>query len=681
MPWHETGPHFLRRTCNHSVTGEIANRIKKRQLGSGIRETHDSHPAGGAVASEEAVDRNLKLSAVTLGLTMFHAPILTLLTVPLGFYLSLGFFKDGFREIFREKRIGVGVIDTLTCGALLITSQIFTLVFFLVILFISQKVVQRTKDRSEKDLTGAFGEHPRTVWIEKEGVEVEILFEELQVGDTVAVKAGGNIPVDGKIVHGEAAIDQHMLTGESLAVEKGVGDVVLTSTTVVSGRILVLVEQTGEDTVAARIAEILRNTSDFKSSLETRGEKIANKTAMPTIALGGITYLLLGPIPAVAVLMAYFGYNMRISAPLSVLRFLQIASRQGILFKDGRAFESLVEVDTVVFDKTGTLTENRLRVHQLHCWSDRTEPEVLKFAAAAEHGQTHPVAAAILHEARRTSLEIPTGSKTEYEIGLGLRIYVGGHNVLVGSERFMVAEGIALPAELHEVRHSAAEQGCSLVHVAVDRQAIGAIELQPVIRPEAKLVIDRLKQRGLFLCIISGDHEGATRSLAAKLGITECFAQTLPEHKADLIGQLQKRGKKVCFVGDGINDSVALKKADVSISLQGASTIAVDLAQVILLRKDLSALPGLFDIADNLDSNMRRGFLTTIIPGLFCVYGVYFLHYRIFAAIVLYNIGLVAGVANALSPGLKGDSSTRLRLNKNQKYGKENDNESEQLGK
>ena len=605
-----------------------------------------------ALKEERIINRKLQLSAVTFALALFHNPVLLPLILPLGFYLSVGFFKDGYREIFKERKIGVGVMDTLTCGALLITGQIITLVLFLVILFMSQKFVLKTKDRSEKNLTNIFGEQPRTVWIRQDDVEIEISFEKLQVGDAVVVNAGGVIPVDGVIIEGEATIDQHMLTGESMTVEKGAGEAVLTATIVVSGRIVILVEQTGSATVAAKIAEILHNTADFKSSLETRGEKIANQCALPTIVLGGITYFLLGPVRAIAVLMSYFGYNMRISAPLSVLSFLQIASNEGILIKDGRALETLIKVDTIVFDKTGTLTENKLQVSQIHGWAGYSDMEVLGFAAVAEYRQTHPIAIAILEEAQKAELEILEGYETTYEIGYGLKVNLDGQIIRVGSERFMVADNIILPSEIETIRQASREKGHSLVYVAKNQELAGIIELHPLIRPEAKSVIDQLKERDLSLYMISGDFEAPTRHLAENLGIPDYFSETLPEHKSDLIEKLQQQGRTVCFIGDGINDAVALKKADVSISLQGASTIATDVAQVILMRKNLDQLLQLLRIAKKLDINMKRGLLTTIIPGVFCVFGVYFLNFKIFAAIVLYNGGLAAGVANTLHPRL-----------------------------
>jgi Cu2+-exporting ATPase len=222
----------------------------------------------------------------------------------------------------------------------------------------------------------------------------------------------------------------------------------------------------------------------------------------------------------------------------------------------------------------------------------------------------------------------------------------------VGSERFMALEAVSMPAEAKALQTSKHQDGFSLVYVAVDNKIGGSIELRPTVRPEAKQIIDGLKQRHMELYIISGDHEKPTQHLARSLGIEHYFAETLPEDKASLISQLQQEGKSVCFVGDGINDSIALKKANVSISLRGASTIATDTAQIVLMDESLNQLPHLFDLALELDANMRDNFMASVVPGIICISGVYFLHFGVLAANLIYFIGLTAGVANAMSPWL-----------------------------
>ncbi len=610
-------------------------------------------------AEHQHINRKLVLSAVTAVAALSNVPLLTLLSWPLGVYLSLEFFQAGYRDLFKEKRVGVGVIDTLTCGALLVLGKIFMLVIFLGVLFVSQKLLLRTKNNARNTLVNIFGEQPDNVWVLQNQTEIRIPFEKLQVDDIIIINAGEMIPVDGIVVDGSATVDQHVLTGESMVIEKGIDAAVLSATIVLSGRIYVRVERTGSETVAAKIGKILNDTADYKLSIETRGEQIANKSALPNIILSGVTLVALGPLRSIAVMMAYIGYNLRITAPISVLNYLQQASTDGILIKDGRALEMLVNVDTVIFDKTGTLTEDKQQISHIHSSAGYSEQTVLQVAAALETKQTHPIALAILEAAARQNLKVSQVEDRVYELGFGLKATIQQQVARIGSERFMLMENIALPADSEPLKAAAYAKGHSMVYVALDNQIIGAIETCPVIRPEVKQVVETLTQRGLSLYIISGDHHIPTQYLAGQLSIPNYFAETLPQQKSDLIKQLQQEGKTVCFIGDGINDSLALKQADVSISLQGASTVATDTAQVILMGQNLSQLPQLFDLANNLDTNLKQGLFTTIIPGVICIGGVYFFHFGIFAAITLYNAGLLAGVINAMSPRLLGDSHKR----------------------
>jgi Cu2+-exporting ATPase len=217
----------------------------------------------------------------------------------------------------------------------------------------------------------------------------------------------------------------------------------------------------------------------------------------------------------------------------------------------------------------------------------------------------------------------------------------------------MQMEGVVVPSAVSDLRTTAHDKGHSLVLISIDGEVAGAIELAPTIRPEARQIIDSLHARGLSLYIISGDQEQPTRHLAEALGIEHYFANTLPEHKAALIQQLQNEGKRVCFVGDGINDAIALKQADLSISLRGASTIATDTAQIVLMDATLGELTGLFDLADAYDANMRANHVASMVPGMVVIGGVFLLHFGVITSIMFYNVGLIAGVANAMSPILR----------------------------
>jgi Cu2+-exporting ATPase len=605
---------------------------------------------------EAEVNQNLILSTGLMGLTTVGAlgyPLFTLLSIPGIVYLSIPFIRRGYQELFKKRRIGAATLDAVICSTLIGLQYFFAFAFFSILYFFSRKILLKTEDSSRQSLMNIWGETPRLVWIIQENVEVEIPFEQLQVGDVIVVNAGETIPVDGIVETGMGSVDQHILTGEAQPAEKIVGDRVFASTLLLSGRLHIQVDKAGTETVAAKIKHILNNTTDYKSSLQARGEQMTEQAALPTLMLSAITLPILGAGSAATILLSSFGGQMRVIAPISVLNFLKIASEQSILIKDGRALETLSNIDTVVFDKTGTLTQEQPYVKAIHTCHAQTDNEILRYAAAAEYKQKHPIALAILQEAQNRQLDLPMIDDASYEIGYGLKVRLDDKLIRVGSIRFMTMENIVIPPSIQTLQTTTHDQGASLVYVAVNEHLSGAIELRATIRPEAKRVIQDLHQRGMSIVIISGDHEKPTQQLAQELNIDQYFAETLPENKAQLIEQLQKEGKSVCFVGDGINDSIALKKANVSISLRGASTIATDTAQIILMDESLKQLPYLFDLANRLDKNLRNSFKIAVAPGIMCVGGVYLFHMGIIAMAIIFNASFGTNLVNAMLLKLK----------------------------
>lgn len=593
----------------------------------------------------------ISLAFATTGV-LFYPP-LVLLSVPGLVYGTLPVWRQAAKAIIEENKVSIAVIDSITLPVLVATGHFFAAGLDYTLYYVAQKVLVQTRDGSKKNLIDIFSRQPRFVSVLENGVEVDKPFSALQEGDIVVINAGQMVPVDGTISEGYGSIDQRMLTGEAQPAEKEMGEQVLASTILLAGRICVEVQKAGQETVAAEISHILHETSDYTSGFQLKGQEIADRSALPTLLLGLLAWPMVGVSGTLAILCTNIGDSIRFTGPLSVLNFIHIASREGILIKDGRALELLSEVDTIVFDKTGTLTLDTPHVGQVHTYAAFDEEQLLTYAAAAEYKQTHPIARAILQAAKERGLSVPPIEEAKYEVGYGLKVQFEGIVIWLGSKRFIEMSGIGIPSELQKVESSCNEQGYSLVYVALDGQLAGAIELHPTIRPEAKEIITALRKRNLDLYIISGDHEKPTKKLAQEVGIEHYFAETLPENKADLIEQLQQEGKAVCFVGDGINDSIALKKANVSISLQGASTIAIDTAQIILMDSSLNQLDYLLDLAQRVDNNMKKNLLSTIVPGAICIGGAFFLHFGILSAIAFYNVGLVTGVANAMSPMIK----------------------------
>lgn len=603
---------------------------------------------------ERHINRNLGLSGVITTLALATAPLHPLIqlvvTVPLAFYVVKGIYVRAYQSLAQQRQLTLPVLSAINVTALWLGGYYLVGGLIFLLIHVGMKLSLVTEDRSHKRLSNVFGQQPNKVWVLSDGVEVEISFDQLQVGDLLVVSAGQMIAADGIIVQGHASIDQQRLTGESQPAEKGVGDTVLTATVVLAGQIHVCVEKTGKATVAAQIGEMLNKTASYQMAITSKAYQIANKSVAPTLLAAGLALLTVGYSGMVAITSTVFGFNLFISGPMALLNYLNVASRRRILIKDGRSLELLTTIDTVVFDKTGTLTLEQPHVTQIHPFAELNSDTLLAYAAAIEQRQTHPIARAILTFAKEQNVQLPAIDDARYEVGYGIQAWIEGRLVRLGSDRFMGLEQVVLPPAVQALQEACHAQGHSLVMVAVADQLVGAIELEPTIRPEAKAVIDELRQRNLAFYIISGDQEGPTRKLAQTLGIDNYFANTLPENKAQLVEQLQQDGRAVCFVGDGINDSIALKKANVSISLSGATSVATDTAQIVLMDATLQQLPLLFKLAEEMDANLKTSMALAIVPGLGIWAGVFFLHLGILGAAAIYEASLWVGMANAFRP-------------------------------
>jgi Cu2+-exporting ATPase len=625
--------------------------IRHQQLNEMMPKTGNKKPN----AIQQGINQRIRLfSWIILGVTgSWIFPPLKIIVIGGIIYFVLPLVQKGFSEL-KKGHITTYLLDFFAFIAF-IAMGYFMLVAVLILLgLVTLKLLAQTEDNSRQQLANMFGQQPQFVWVRRDGVEVEIPFSAVHKEDIVIVNAGEVIPVDGIVDDGLATIDQHTLTGESQPVEKEMGDRVFAATLVLTGRLGIRVENTGKETVTAKIGEMLQQTSDYKDTVRARGQKIADSFVPPTLLASSIAWPVLGTNAGLVVLNSSLGYNMRLLGPLTVLNFLHIMAKNGILIKDGRSLEMLQQVDTVVFDKTGTLTLEQPQVNQLYpLIEDLTEEDLLSYAAAAEYRQKHPIAKAIILAAEQRGLTPPLIDEAAYQVGYGIQVKIEEKMVRVGSARFMLKESIAIPPHIQTLQAQGNEQGHTLVYVALDDQLAGVIELQPSIRPEAPDIIQQLKQRGMSLYIISGDHEQATSQLAKSLGIDHYFAETLPEQKGDLVAKLRDSGKFVCFVGDGINDAIALKQANVSISLRGASTAATDTAQIILMDSNLNKLNQLFEIVNYFEKNMHNSYLATIVPGAVCLGGVLLFHLSIWGAVILFYAGTAVGLTNTMLPLLK----------------------------
>lgn len=602
---------------------------------------------------EQEINRHIGIgigAVAAVGVAHLTALPLAPLVIATGFYLTIPLLRICWQIAVQEHRLSVAHLLALYFMGMWLGGYYTVGAVGMILLGVAQKMMVICENNMRDNLVSIFGQQPQRVWVVIAGVETEIHFAQLRVDDILVLDVGQMAPIDGVVVQGMASIDQRMLTGEAQPVEKGVGDSVLAASVVLGGRIRVRVEKTGSATTAAKIGEVLNRNEQYRLATEQKAIAIAEKSLLPMLAAGALALPLAGISGMFAILGSNFTMNMVALRPLTVLNFFNTASRQGILIKDAEALEQLKQITTIVFEKTGTLTLEQPHVVQIHVYNGMSREEVLCLAAAAEHRQTHPIAQAILAAAADQHLDVPAVEAAAYMVGYGIAVQVAGQRVRVGSLRFMQSEEIHIPAAIDVLQATSQANGHSLVFVATGEALAGAIELQATIRPEAKQVVQRLKQQGLALYIISGDYEAPTRQLAEELGIPHYFAGVLPEQKADLVAKLQRQGNKVCFVGDGINDAIALRQADVSVSLRGATTAATDTAQIVLMNADLGQLHTLFHLAHELDRNLAFNFKVATAFSLLSGGSILFLHLKFVAVEVLAASQLLTGVGIASQP-------------------------------
>lgn len=586
----------------------------------------------------EESQRNKRLSLYSAGFFVAarFIPPFQIAGIATLFFASIPYFKEIGHIARKEKKITVDLLfffaNVITIGL----GQYITTAINMWLVYSGYELVGRVKNSTQKLLTDVFDQLPGTVWVVCDGIEVEVPISSLKAGDILVVKGGEIIPVDGYIQQGIAAVDQRALTGEAQPAEKSEGEYVFANTLVLSGRIFIKVDKSGQETASAKIVKALQQSMDFKSKIQLKGEQWAEKATVPTFLISLPIFLTLGPSSAAIFIYSHIGYRIRLLAPLATLEYVTEASRAGILVKDGRALESLHDVDTVVFDKTGTLTDDIPEVKRIVAFEQNTERQILTWAAAAEHRLSHPIALAITEKAAQEDIAIDGVETSDYQLGFGIKVNFDGKTVRVGSLRFLKDEGIKITKKITELQEEAHNAGNSLVFVSADDKVSGAIELQAHIRDEAVSVIQGLRSLGIkHIAILSGDHKEPTRRLAEQLGVDDYFFGVLPEGKADIVKQLQSEGRSVCFIGDGINDSIAMKTANVSISLKGASSIAVDVAEVLLMDGHLANVPKLVDIAQRLDAELKRRLRLTVIPSGINLVSVFYPRFGILGSLLL----------------------------------------------
>lgn len=613
-------------------------------------------PAVVETAGEAVSDasREFSVASGSLGLVLtgyFFSPTLVVLGIGGLAYLTVPTWKRAYHDLVKRKRFTRMVLEGTVLPINLVFGHYIAVAGAYWVLYFAAKTMEKAKGNTVKNLADVFvAPAQQTVYVLRDDVEVEMTIEDIVIGDLLAVGAGEIIPVDGEVIGGEATVDQHMLTGESQPVEKQQGDDVFAATLLLSGNIQIKVDKAGVDTIASQTRQVLSQMTSFTDNLELRSTANADKVALPYFLTGTLTSLIKSPSAGLALLWSPLDDALYAAGPLGVLNYLNVGLRRGLLIKDGRALEVLRNVTTIVFDKTGTLTDEVPSVVNIHSCKGLPEDTVLCYAAAAEQKQIHPVALAILAAAEERNIDLPVVKSDSYKTGYGISVTSGESNIQVGSYRFMQQLSLALPDTLQVIEEQSHEFGYSLIYVAVDDEVIGAVELHATIRPDALDTISKLHKMNYKVCIISGDHERPTRHLASQLGIDRYFAETLPQDKADLIKSMQDEGEVICYMGDGINDTIALKQAEVSVSISGASTIATDTAQIVFMNEKLSNIVDLIILSKQLETTHRNILLSGTVPTAGIIGGVFFFNMGVSAAILTYLLSTGFSLGSAILP-------------------------------
>ena len=450
---------------------------------------------------------------------------------------------------------------------------------------------------------------PRTARVISEGAETVVPAEEVRVGDLLRVLPGETVPVDGVIRAGATSVDQSVMTGESMPVDKGVGDEVSSGTVNQFGSFDMEATRVGEDSSLQRMIRLVQSADAGKAKIVGLADRWATWVVIVALAAAALTWLFTRELlRSVTILVVFCPCALVLATPTAIMAAIGNATRHGFLVREGDALERLAGVRWVAFDKTGTLTCGAPRVASARSFvPEISDGELYYFAASAEMRSEHPlgkaVAAGYRAEAGRPELR---SERFEMLPGRGVRAVVEGKEVLVGNAQLLEESGAALPEEIARAAEAGSREGLTAVYVAVDGRAAGLLALSDTLRPSAADTVRQLCEIGVEPVLLTGDHEHAAQRIARQVGIERARANCLPEDKLDEIDAAQRAGRPVCMIGDGVNDAPALKRAQVGVAMGGVgSDIAVDAADIALVSDDIRELPHLIRLSKRMMRTIR----------------------------------------------------------------------------
>jgi Cu+-exporting ATPase len=472
-----------------------------------------------------------------------------------------------------------------------------TAVIIIALILLGRWLEARAKRQTNAAIKAVMGLQAKTARVIRDGVEQDIPVEAVQVGDFVRVRPGEKVPVDGVIREGRSTLDESMLTGESLPLEKGPGATVIGATLNKTGSFVFEATKVGQDTTLAQIVRLVEEAQGSKAPMQRLADTVAGYFVPVVLVLAALTFagwLLFGPAPAltmaltaaIAVLIIACPCALGLATPTAIMVGTGKAAEHGILIRGGEALEQARKIDTIVLDKTGTLTRGKAAVTQVVAADGFPESELLRLAAAAEVGSEHPLGEAIIERARELGLDLPKTEAFEAITGKGVRARADGHDIALGNRALMAQVGVSLDG-LDARAQELARRGVTPMYVAVDGRSAGLIAVADTLKSESRAAVEQLKALRLAVWMLTGDSRATAEAIAQQVEIAHVLAEVLPEQKAATVQELQAQGKVVAMVGDGINDAPALAQADLGIAIGTGTDVAMAASDITLVGGDL----------------------------------------------------------------------------------------------
>lgn len=493
------------------------------------------------------------------------------------------------------------------------------------LVLLGQVLELRARRRTSSAIRDLLSLAPPTARIVRNGSEQEVPLAEVRSGDLLRVRPGEKIPVDGKISEGRSTVDEAMITGEPLPVEKSVGDDVIGGTVNQTGSFIMTAEHVGAETVLARIVGMVADAQRSRAPIQKVADTVAGYFVPAVVLVAVVTFLvwaIAAPeqpalawalVNAVAVLIIACPCALGLATPMSIMVGIGRGAKEGILIKDAEVLETLEKVDTVVVDKTGTLTEGRPKLTECLPAPSFSEGDLLRFAASVEQTSEHPLAAAVVQAARARGIDLSSATDFDSITGGGVHGTVDGKEVLIGKQSLLVERGVAGTNELDDQADKLQREGRTVIFVAVDRKFAGLVAVSDPIKESTLEAVGLLHRMGLRIIMLTGDNEKTAKTVADKLGIDEFEAGVRPEQKHERIKALRAQGRKVAMAGDGINDAPALAEADVGIAMGTGTDVAIQAAGVTLVKGDLRGIAKAVKLSRGTMRNIRQNLFFALI--------------------------------------------------------------------